>query len=311
MDSIFVVMEPKFNRDIPFKNKRRNVSFKSLLEAGADSGLNVFLSRFNLFRFKNKRVSQAWVVDNGWKKIKNKKVDLVFYRGKNAMSAAVGSRLKKSEITMINHPELENICDDKLFTQTLFPDLMPKTFLINNHYDMQKVLYFIKTRKVVLKPRFGSYGRDVIIIDKSKLRNGIVKDTIIQEFIDSSLGFRKLGIKGCHDIRVVMVDGKIDHCYARIPAPGSYLANMSQGASKFYIDPEDLPSSVVKNLKLVESKVSYYSPRIYSADFMMNQDKEAKLVELNSKPGTMFYENSTRIRERFHKNIFKAIKKAL
>lgn len=313
MDSVLITgtRGPKFSAALPFKNKRRNTSFKSLVNAGLDLGLNVFLSRFNQLDLKRKIVNNAWTLSENWKKIKNKKINLVFYRGKNILSKKIGTKLNNSNITMINHPELENICDDKQFTQNLYPDLMPKTFLINNHYDMQKILEFIKTKKVVLKPRFGSYGKDVIIIDKSKLKNGITKDTIIQEFIDSSNGFKSLKIKSYHDIRVVIINGKIDHCYARIPALGSYLANMSRGASKFYIDSEDLPSSITKNLKIIESKLSYYSPRIYSADFMMNENKEAKLIELNSKPGTMFYDTSTRIRNRFHKNIFKAIKKAL
>ncbi|MDP1729260.1 MAG: hypothetical protein Q8L27_03600, partial [archaeon] len=170
---------------------------------------------------------------------------------------------------------------------------------------------FLRTSRIVLKPRFGSFGKNVIIINKAQLKNGITKDTIIQEFIDSTQGYKRLGIKSYHDLRLVTINGKIDHCYVRIPAPGSFLANMAQGASKFYVDPDDLPNTVLKAFSKVEERLSSYTPRIYSADFMINENKEAKLVELNSKPGTLYYETSRKIRERFHKNIFKAIKKAL
>ena len=302
---------PKFNTISPFKNRRRNASFKSLVNAGLDSGLNVFLSRFDQLDLKRKIVSNAWTLNGDWRRIRNKKIKLVFYRGKNILSKKIGTKLNDSNITMINHPELENICDDKLLTPFLFPEIMQKSYLINNHYELLKVLKLITTNKIVLKPRFGSFGKDVIVIEKSKLRNGIVKDTIIQEFIDSTKGARSLGIKGAHDIRVISINGKIDHCYVRTPPNGSLVANMANGGSKFYVDSEDLPSSIQKNLSIIDRKLSDYTPRIYSADFIINEDKEAKLIELNSKPGTMFYENSVEIREKFHKNILKAIKKAL
>ena len=185
---------------------------------------------------------------------------------------------------------------------------MPKTFLINNHYELQNSLKNIKTEKIVLKPRYGAYGKGVIIIDKKDLRNGIKKDTVLQEFIDSSKGIDELKIKGYHDLRCIIIDGKIDHCYLRMPKKECLLGNMRYGAKKIRIDNDDLPNIIREKISFIDKKMKVFDNRVYSADFLVDQNRKPWLIELNSKPGTFYYDNALRIRERYHFNLTKSIR---
>ncbi|MEA3430396.1 MAG: hypothetical protein U9R08_03935 [Nanoarchaeota archaeon] len=311
MTSIFIHAACNFKRDHPFINPKRNQVFPIFLRAGEKKGLNVFISRFKEFNPKTRRVKHAWVFDKGWKVVKNKKVDLMYYHGKNADSEIIGKKAVAESLKMINHPDIEVLCDDKAVTALKFPDISPKSFLINSHYDLQKAIKFIRTRKVVLKPRYGSFGNNVLIIDKNKLHGGIQKGTILQEFIDSSNGIRKFRFSGYHDLRVVVVDGKIDHAYIRIAPNGSFTANMTRGALKKYIEPDKLHRSVKNLIKYIDSELKHYGSRIYSADFMFDKHQKPWLVEMNSKPGTLYYDNNPKVRLKYYKNIFKSLKAAL
>ncbi len=309
MDSVFIQTRVSFDRNKPFFENRRNESFANLIEQARENDLNVFLSRINLYNKNKRSVNIGWAFENGkWIRMKDQKFDLVFYRGKNKEALKFAKHVRKLKYSLRNHYKLENICNDKILTGMVFPSLMPKTFLINNHYDLQKSLKSIKTDKVVLKPRYGAYGRSVIIIDKKDLRNGIKKDTVLQEFIDSSYGIKELKFRGYHDLRCIVIDGKIDHCYLRLPRRNSFLGNMSRGAKKIYVDKDDLPFYIKKKIKFIDNKMRLFGTRIYSADFLVDEDKKPWLIELNSKPGTFYYDNALRIRDRYHFNLTKSLK---
>ena len=309
MDSIFVQTRVSFDRVKPFFEQRRNESFASLAKQAEKNDLNLILSRISFYNKNKKGLSIGWIFENDkWKKVKDQKFNLVFYRGKNKEALKFARRIRKLNYSLRNHYKLENICNDKILTSTVFPRLMPKTFLINNHYELQKSLKLIKSEKIVLKPRFGAYGKNVIIIDKKDLRNGIKKDTVLQEFIDSSNGIKELNFKGYHDLRCIIIDGKIDHCYLRLPRKDSFLGNMSHGAKKFYVDEDDLPFYIMKKIEFIDRKMKLFGTRVYSADFLVDKNKRPWLIELNSKPGTFYYDNALRIRDKYHFNLTKSLK---
>lgn len=311
MKSIFVHAACTFKRERPFFNSKRNKIFPIFLKEGEKKGLNVFISSFNEFNPKNRTVRHAWIFDDCWKIVKNKKVDLMYYHGKNIESEMIGKKAVAEKLKMVNHPHVEVLCDDKAVTSMKFPEISPKTFLVNSATQLQKAIKFIGTNKVVLKPRFGSFGNNVFIVNKHKLHGAIHRDTILQEFIDTSEGIHKLQISGFHDLRIIVVDGKIDHCYVRMAPHGSYTANMTRGAIKHYYDPEDLPRSVLNHVKYIDSEIKHYGSRIYSADFIFDQDQKPWLVEMNSKPGTLYYNDHPEIRLKYYRNIFRSLSKAL
>ena len=309
MNTVFVQTRVSFDHRKPFLNYRRNESFSSLIERGKKNDLNVILSRINFYNKNKKTIRMGWTIENGkWKKVKDQKFDIAFYRGKNKEALKFAKYIKKLNYPLLNHYRLENICNDKILTNIIFSNLTPKTFLINNHYELHKSLKLIKTDKVVLKPRYGAYGKGVIIINKKDLKNGIRKDTVLQEFIDSSNGIKELNFNGYHDLRCMIIDGNIDHCYVRLPRRNSLLANARLGAKKFYIDNEDLPNYILQKIRFIDSKLKLFGTRIYSADFLVDENKKPWLIELNSKPGTFYYDNALRIRDRYHFNLGKSLK---
>ncbi|MCK4521757.1 MAG: ATP-grasp domain-containing protein [Nanoarchaeota archaeon] len=212
------------------------------------------------------------------------------------------------KLKLINNPYLDEIGWDKYLTYKIFMKYMPDSFLVNNKQELEKAVEKIKTEKVVLKPRHGSRGWHIKVIDKKDLPDKIEKNTLAMEFIDTSKGIKSLGIKKRHDFRVLIVDGKIDHCYVRIPKKGSFLANCAKGASKIFIANDKIPKEVVKIVKKVDDRFKKYKPRVYTIDFLFDKGKKPYLIEFNSQPGAFYYDNHEEIRARYFENIFKAIK---
>jgi len=308
MKSVFIHSIAKFNRELPFKNKRRNEAFSVMLNQAKKNGFKAYLSRYDFYDKNTKKLKKAWVFDEGWKIVKDKQVDLFYYHGKTRnINKEIMKVEKINNLPILNHLELESVCDDKLLTFNIFPDMVPKTFLVNDFFELQRVFHYIKTDKMVLKPRDGSNGRGIIVMEKKKLTNGIKKNTIVQEFIDSSNGI--CGIKKMHDLRVIIIDGKIDHCYLRIPKKGSYLGNAAQGAKKIFLKISDLPSTVIRRVKIIDKHFEHYGPRVYSADFIMDPNGKPWLIELNSKPGTMWYDDAPQTRKRYYNHLYQTLTK--
>ncbi|MEK6934974.1 MAG: ATP-grasp domain-containing protein [Nanoarchaeota archaeon] len=310
MDSVFVDARVKFHRSLPFAKKRRNETFAIMSQLAEKCDLNLFISRHDFYNKRTRCLKKAWEYkDNRWQITKKNKVGLCYYHGltKN-INLEVRKISKRINLPILNNLELERICDDKFLTHNIFPDLVPKTFLVNDHFEMHRLLHFIKTEKIVLKPRDGSFGRNVLVIRKRDLTNGIKRNTIIQEFIDSRNFF---DIKRPKDMRLVIINGKVDHAYLRIARPGSYVANMIVGAKKIYLSRDSIPSSVIRRAKVVDKLFEHYGPRVYTTDFIIDQSNKPWLVELNSKPGMLFYDGAEKIRNKYFYNLFNILKSLL
>lgn len=306
MNSVFIQSFIKFNRGVPFVNEKRNEIFSLLLKTGIKHNFQAYLSRYEYYNKRSRKLRKAWTFEEGrWKQVKDKRVDLFYYHGKTRGIVEECKKIQKIiNLPTINHLELEQVCDDKLLTYNIFPELSPKTFMVNDFYELQRIIHYVKSKKVVLKPRFGSNGRGIVILDKNKLRNGIKKDTIVQEFVDSSNGV--LDVKKTHDLRVIIVDGKINHSYIRVPKYKNLLCNAYLGAKKIFIKNDEIPSSILKRIKKIDSHFQHYGPRIYSADFAMDENNKPWLIELNSKPGMMYYDKAPQLRLKYFNKVYKS-----
>ena len=311
MDSIFVHSFARFGKGTPFKDENRDKAFSVMLSRGIQKGYETYLSDYKSYNKRKKELKKAWIFEDGkWKKVKNKKVSLFYYHGKTRDIYDECKKIKKIiNLPTLNHLELEQVCDDKLLTFNIFPDLSPRTFVVNDFYELQRVVNYIRSDKIVLKPRFGSYGRGVVVLDKRRLTNGIKKDTIVQEFVDSSKGV--LNIKKVHDFRIIVIDGKINHAYLRIPKNGSLICNASLGADKIFIENEEIPYSILKRVKNIDKHLRHYGPRVYSADFAVDENRKPWLIELNSKPGMIFYDKAPELRTKYFDSLYKSFNKLL
>ena len=298
----------------PFNDAKLNKAYALFARKGKAHGLNVFLAFYN--EYSKGTLRKAWFYDRGWKKIKDVEIDFVYSRFNRAVfkdhkkyKRAENFKYKIIEsIGMINHPELEEFCWDKSMIHDIFPEFTPKTFLVNSRRGLNVVLPAIKSEKVVIKPRYGTLGGKVLITDKKHIPKKIDKNTIIQEFIDTSNGIKGL-VKSYHDLRVIIINGKIDHAHIRVPKKGLLTANMANGGKKIFITNGQIPKKIVKIVKKVDRLLKRYKPRIYSIDFLFDEKQIPFIVECNSSPVIQRYAYGKFAKPEFYDSILKTIKK--
>lgn len=285
-------------KNSPFKSRIVRKAYETLVVKGKD----IYFSTFD--ELEGKILKRCWRFSCKWEIIEDKtRIDIIFDRSSTKEHEI--NRKKKIPLKIVNDPELSAICWDKIKTYRKFPGLVPKSFLIKDNKEAKDAVDKIRSEKIVLKPRYGIKGEDVAVCLKKDIPD-ISKEMIIQEFIDSSRGHDKLDIKGVHDLRVILINGKIDHAYARI-SENSFLTNVFQGGKKVFLDIENLPSGVFEVVNKIDSGFKEFNPRIYSIDMAFDRDQKIHVLELESNTGFAYYEKKEKIRDRFLSRMIKFI----
>ncbi len=278
------------NRNVPFKSKKHS-RVHSIFSGRAERyGLNVFYAHHK--EYKKGLLKRCWYNHNGrWKIAENQKIDVVYSR----FAATMYKRNKKDkaaerfkyrmadQVSMINHPLIDEFCWDKKIVAEMFPEHSPRTFVVNTRKGLEIVLPEIKSEKVVIKPRYGTLGKNVKIVDKKRIPKNIEKNTLVQEFIDTSKGVEGV-TEGMHDMRLFMINGQLDHAHIRIPKKGSLTANVALGGKKVFISNESIPKKAVNIARKVDKLFSNFYPRIFSVDFLFDKKGRPYIVECNSQP---------------------------
>lgn len=278
-----------FNGNKPFKRSILNKSYSNFAKVGSKSGFKVIFSKWNNVSFETKLkpvLDNYWFFDNGWKKSFDSIHPNFFFdkfdNGKKQND--LRKKLSRKKI-IINSFEMEMFCKDKFLQSKKFSKISPKTFLVKNNFDFRKSLMKIKSGKAILKPRFGLGGKGISVFEtKKEFVKKIDEEFVLQEFIDSSKGIPKTSIKGIHDFRCIILNGKIIFSYVREPKKG-FLANIHQGGKAKIIS---TPDKIKKYVLQIDSYVKKFGNRFYSADFIYGSylnEENFFLVELNSKPG--------------------------
>jgi glutathione synthase/RimK-type ligase-like ATP-grasp enzyme len=147
----------------------------------------------------------------------------------------------------------------------------------------------IKTNLVVFKPFNGLKGIGIFIGPKDAAANfkfgEKYKRYVAQEFVDTSAGISEIA-RGKHDLRIVIVNGKVVWCHVREPIGESLLANAAQGGNLTEVDYVKVPGSI----KGITEKVSKlflekFNNPIYSLDFGIDKDGTPKIFEINDQIG--------------------------
>lgn len=275
--------------DAPFFDLNFRKSYSVFSRRAEKHGLKIYFANYK--RYKKGKLTVSWNFHHGrWSKARNIKVDLIYSRFAKSLFAhnkenekAIKFKFDMARgINVINHPVIDKFCWDKKVIADIFPEDTPKTFLVNTDSGARKVIGAIGTDKVVVKPRYGTLGKGVIITDKQYLPE-IKKNTLIQEFIDTSNGIKNV-VKGYHDLRVVIINGKVDHAHVRTPKKGLFVANVALGGKKMFIRKEQIPSKIISIVKKIDTAFEKYYPRIYSVDFLIDKSGKPFIVECNSQP---------------------------
>lgn len=251
--------------------------------------------------------------------------NLLFYNGAcfekeniamkmNAIFDRSGSMIfppKNLDRKVLNCSAFKILCNDKNAMHKLLACFMPKSFSIKNQSEfLEKLSKFKKNNLVVLKPAKGLGGKGIIIDLPEKIKEITLKDKtdyVLQEFIDTSKGIKGI-VRGNHDLRVVIVDGKITLSHIRTPKKGSLLANVAQGGAIKELAVLKIPSrvlSVTKKIQKIIDKKFFYP--LYSIDFGINSNGKPFVFELNDQIG--FPSEKMRGHKPFIQKIIMALRK--
>ncbi|MFH1564460.1 MAG: hypothetical protein ABIC82_01270 [bacterium] len=268
----------------PFGKSQYLEIYKEIISKIESHGIDVFIVRGDSY-ISDGRFKRAWqFIDGNLKESKGEiRADLIFNRDdKNTIPLI-------HDCKIINKPEFDQMCVDKIKTFEAFPDISPKTAYIHSYQAFLEQIgewQMEPEEMIVLKKNFETEGRGIFIVPVSNVKKELYSDwndIIIQEFLDSSIGIPNI-TNGLHDLRVTVINGRPINSFLRVPKEGSYLANVSQGGQGTSIDLDNVPKDVIDLVCRIDEKVKKYFPAIYAADFI-NSPKGYKLLELNSRPG--------------------------
>jgi RimK family alpha-L-glutamate ligase len=152
-------------------------------------------------------------------------------------------RLADGGVHVLNRPPALLSAHDKLLTARILRRAAlphPRTILIERRGDPPDLDF-----PAVLKPRFGSWGRDVLLCrDRGELERSLVAlssrpwfrhtGALAQELI------RPLG----YDLRLVVAGGRVVGAAKRIAAPGEWRTNAALGASVVGTSPPPVASTL-------------------------------------------------------------------
>jgi glutathione synthase/RimK-type ligase-like ATP-grasp enzyme len=293
----------------PFSKKRTNQAYQLLSEIGKQKEVRFLISDFK--HLENNTLKKAWVYDETWQLVEDRGIELIFDRSETNRKNDEKKEEINKKVRIINSPGFNKLCWDKVQTYDYFSELVPRTFEVNNINELKEVLPMIGTETVVLKPRYGIMGKDIKFVKKNRIKKeDIKKNFVVQQFIDSSAGIKELDIEGVHDLRIIIINGKIDHSYVRTAEKGSLFANCARGGKKVFLKQEQIPDKILEIFKDVDSRFGRYLPRIYSIDLVYDKKGKIWISELESIPGFAYYEGAEEIRKKFLNNTVDVLKEA-
>lgn len=248
---------------------------------------------WNSYVLTRKTYKGNGIFEGGWKYDGKKfvldkssiKIDLVYDR-----SAGVKFPPKDDTSAIwVNEHSFKVLAWDKWAAYQVIGKYMPQTLLVKDESELSKVLPKINTDWVVLKPFNGLKGVGIFIGPKAEAQRFTFdkkyKPYIAQEFVDTSGGIEGI-TSGKHDLRIVVVNGKVVWSHVRIPVGESFLANSARGGSLIEVGYSEVPESVKTIVEKVSKLFSEkYDNPIYSLDFGINRKGEPKIFEINDQIG--------------------------
>lgn len=237
----------------------------------------------------------AWKFENGkFDRIeKPVKIDLVYDR-----TAGVKFPPADDGLIWVNRIDFKVFCWDKWKAYQKFGKYMPRTFLLEKEKDLAGIIKKIRTDKVVIKPYNGLKGLGIFIGPKEKFPEFKLdkkyKYYVVQEFVDTSHGLPDI-TKGMHDIRIVIINGKVVWSHVRVPRVGSFLSNAAQGGQLTEVDYRKVPESIKKVVdEIAKDFYSNYDNPVYSIDFGLEKNSTPKIFEFNDQIGFPKWEMKNR-----------------
>ena len=171
----------------------------------------------------------------------------------------------KNRVKIVNDPTSIRNISEKLYS-VKYLDFMPNTIFTQNIQEIKN--FFKKNKYVILKPIHSFSGNDIHLLNKFKL-NFIKKFIKKHDYIMCQKYLPNIS-KG--DKRVFLINGKICGAISRVPKKGSYLSNMSKGASAKNINLTKTEKKISKIIANDLKKERIYFAGIDFIDQKLNGD---------------------------------------
>ena len=189
----------------------------------------------------------------------------------------------KDKVKVINDPTSIRNVSEKLYS-TKYQKFMPMTIFTQNMTEIKN--FFRKNNKVILKPFHSYSGNDIHLLKKFNLK-------FVKKFINKHghiICQKYLPRISKGDKRVFLINGKVMGAISRVPKKGSFLSNMSKGATpintKLTISEKKVSKLVANNLK----KENIFFAGIDFIDGKLNGD-----INVTSPTGLKTYFDLTKI----------------
>lgn len=211
------------------------------------------------------------------------KLDAAYDRSGGLIFPAEGDDFK-----VVDNLQFKRFSWNKWKAYQLLGEWMPETYWLGKKENLSKVLPKIKGDWVVLKPFDGLKGKGIYIGPKDKAESFEFlqgRDYLAQEFVDTTSGIVDLA-PGVHDLRTVVINGKIVWSHVRTPPRGEYKSNVAGGGSLKEIEVKSIPKEVTNIVqKVVDIIYNRFDNPIFSVDFGVNEDGRPFIFELNDQMG--------------------------
>ena len=171
----------------------------------------------------------------------------------------------KDKVKIINNPtSIRNISEK--FYSAKYQKFMPNTIFTQN---MNKIKNFFKlNHRVVLKPVHSFGGNDIYLMSKFNFK-------LIQKFLKKHnyIMCQKFLPKISNgDKRVFIINGKIAGAISRVPKKGSFLSNLSKGATAINIKLTKMEKKISKKIANDLKKEKIFLAGIDFIDQKLNGD---------------------------------------
>ena len=171
----------------------------------------------------------------------------------------------KNKVKIINNPTAIRNISEKLYS-VKYLRFMPNTIFTQNIEEIKK--FFKKNKRVILKPIYSFSGNDIHLINRFKLK--LIERLIYQyDYLMCQKYLPKIS-KG--DKRVFLINGKICGAISRVPKKGSYLSNMSKGATAENTQLTKIEKNISKMIAKDLKKEQIYFAGIDFIDQKLNGD---------------------------------------
>lgn len=287
--------------ELPFKRGAMNDGYASLMARALQRGLPLVLAHDGEYLAGG--VRQGWTHDGrAWRLLRD--VPLAAVYDQFVSGAPDGRRLTQElaarGLRVCNDPSLTLVVDDKLLTWVNFPWLLPYTHYFHAGVDdpqdtLQAFLQGCRQHGVdaltsfVAKPQTGWGARNLHRFTSETvgaLGQIPAGEYVLQPFLESGEGIPELGVRGRHDFRILLENGRFVTAVIRQPADHDWAANYFRPEALIFLTREaDVPPDLLATARQADERFQSFYPRLVSYDLARLRSGQIVCWEMNSRPG--------------------------